>query len=129
MTQPRSIWISAEHWASGEWNPASDAVDVLVTLDNGARWSATFLTVAYLQMLMDRYRSSGECLGGRYAWLAEPIFVDAVTRPAIEAVIEDLLETWQAGYRPPFEGIKVFGHRWSLASHQLRDFLARNQVP
>ena len=44
-------------------------------------------------------------------------------------VIEDLLESWRAGYRPPFEGIRMIGHRWSPASHELRDFLARNQVP
>jgi thioredoxin reductase (NADPH) len=44
-------------------------------------------------------------------------------------VIGDLLETWRAGYRPPFEGIRVIGLRWSPASHELRNFLARNQVP
>jgi thioredoxin reductase (NADPH) len=44
-------------------------------------------------------------------------------------VIGDLLESWRAGYRPPFEGIRVIGHRWSPASHEVRDFLARNQVP
>lgn len=44
-------------------------------------------------------------------------------------VIDDLLESWQAAYRPPFEGVRVIGHRWSAASHQIRDFLARSQVP
>ncbi|MEA2511219.1 MAG: thioredoxin reductase [Thermomicrobiales bacterium] len=44
-------------------------------------------------------------------------------------VIGDLLESWRANYRPPFEGIRVVGHRWSPAAHELRNFLARNQVP
>ena len=44
-------------------------------------------------------------------------------------VINDLLEDWQASYRPPFEGIRVVGHRWSSLSHNLRDYLARNQIP
>jgi len=44
-------------------------------------------------------------------------------------VLGDLLEAWRANYRPPFTGIRVIGHRWSPASHELRDFLARNQVP
>jgi len=44
-------------------------------------------------------------------------------------VINDLLADWQAAYRPPFEGIRVVGHRWSPEAFQLRDFLARNQVP
>ena len=29
-------------------------------------------------------------------------------------VLNDLLEDWKAGYRPPFEGLRVIGHRWSL---------------
>jgi thioredoxin reductase (NADPH) len=44
-------------------------------------------------------------------------------------VLDDLLEDWLASYRPPFEGIRVVGHRWSPHSHQVKDFLARNQVP
>ena len=44
-------------------------------------------------------------------------------------VINDLLADWQAGFCPPFEGIRVVGHRWSPEAFQLRDFLARNQVP
>ncbi len=44
-------------------------------------------------------------------------------------VVDDLLEDWQASYRPPFEGVRVLGHRWSPGSYAVRDFLARNQVP
>jgi thioredoxin reductase (NADPH) len=44
-------------------------------------------------------------------------------------VINDLLDQWQAFFRPPFEGIRVIGHRWSPLSYQVKDFLARNQVP
>jgi thioredoxin reductase (NADPH) len=44
-------------------------------------------------------------------------------------VLNDLLDDWQAGYRPPFEGIRIVGHRWSPETHQLKDFLARNHVP
>jgi thioredoxin reductase (NADPH) len=44
-------------------------------------------------------------------------------------VLDDLLADWQAGYKPPFEGIRIVGHRWSPQTHDLKDFLARNQVP
>ncbi len=44
-------------------------------------------------------------------------------------VIDDLLEDWQATFQPPFEGIRLIGHRWSPRTHQIKDFLARNQVP
>ncbi|BAU14100.1 response regulator receiver modulated FAD-dependent pyridine nucleotide-disulphide oxidoreductase [Leptolyngbya sp. NIES-3755] len=44
-------------------------------------------------------------------------------------VLDDLLEDWMSAFRPPFEGIRVIGNRWSPQSHQVKDFLARNQVP
>jgi thioredoxin reductase (NADPH) len=44
-------------------------------------------------------------------------------------VLQDLLDDWQASFRPPFEGIRVIGHRWSPQAHQIKDFLSRNQVP
>jgi thioredoxin reductase (NADPH) len=43
--------------------------------------------------------------------------------------LDDLLDDWQASYRPTFEGIRVLGTRWSRKSYELRDFLARNHVP
>jgi thioredoxin reductase (NADPH) len=43
--------------------------------------------------------------------------------------LDDLLDDWQASYRPAFEGIRVLGTRWSAKSYELRDFLARNRVP
>ena len=43
--------------------------------------------------------------------------------------LDDLLDDWQATYRPAFQGIRVLGTRWSPKSYQLRDFLARNHVP
>jgi thioredoxin reductase (NADPH) len=44
-------------------------------------------------------------------------------------VLSDLLEDWQAGYRPVFEGLRVIGSRWSLADFRVRNFLSRNHVP
>jgi thioredoxin reductase (NADPH) len=44
-------------------------------------------------------------------------------------VIDDLLDDWRGSYHPPFEGIRVLGHRWSPESYAVREFLARNQVP
>ncbi len=44
-------------------------------------------------------------------------------------ILDDLLDDWYANYRPPFEGVRVLGTRWSPQSYEMRDFLARNQVP
>lgn len=44
-------------------------------------------------------------------------------------VIDELLATWQATSRAPVHRIKILGHPWSPSSYEVRDFLARSQVP
>lgn len=44
-------------------------------------------------------------------------------------VINDLLEEWQASYKPGYEGIKVVGYQWSPRSHAVKEFLAGNLFP
>jgi thioredoxin reductase (NADPH) len=44
-------------------------------------------------------------------------------------VLDDLLGDWYADFHPPFEGVRVLGTRWSSSSYEVRNFLARNQVP
>jgi thioredoxin reductase (NADPH) len=44
-------------------------------------------------------------------------------------ILDDLLADWRSAYRPVFEGVRVVGHRWSPLSHEVRNFLARNQAP
>jgi thioredoxin reductase (NADPH) len=44
-------------------------------------------------------------------------------------VIDALLDSWLSADHRPVAEIKVIGHRWSARSSEVREFLARNQVP
>ena len=44
-------------------------------------------------------------------------------------VVSDLLEEWQAFYKPDHEGIRIIGFQWSPHSHRLKEFLSGNLVP
>ncbi|MFF8971708.1 FAD-dependent oxidoreductase [Streptomyces sp. NPDC014995] len=44
-------------------------------------------------------------------------------------VLDDLLAAWRASDYRPVPSTKVVGHRWSARSSDVREFLARNQVP
>jgi thioredoxin reductase (NADPH) len=44
-------------------------------------------------------------------------------------VVDGLLEAWLASDHRPVPETKVVGHRWSARSSEVREFLARNQVP
>ena len=44
-------------------------------------------------------------------------------------VVDDLLDEWQAQYKPDHEGIRIIGFQWSLKSHRLKEFLSGNLIP
>jgi len=44
-------------------------------------------------------------------------------------VVDGLLDAWRESDHRPVPETKVVGHRWSARSSEVREFLARNQVP
>src|SRR5215475_15730919 len=44
-------------------------------------------------------------------------------------VVDSLLDSWKSADHRPVAETKVVGHRWSARSSEVREFLARNQVP
>jgi thioredoxin reductase (NADPH) len=44
-------------------------------------------------------------------------------------VVDELLNDWQAFYRPDHEGMRIIGFQWSPKSHRLKEFLSGNLVP
>jgi len=44
-------------------------------------------------------------------------------------VLDDLLSDWLANVPVPYDGIRVAGTLWSASSHNVKEFLARSQIP
>lgn len=44
-------------------------------------------------------------------------------------VVNDLLDQWQAQFKPDRDAIRIIGFQWSPRSHQLKEFLSGNLVP
>ncbi|WP_089922551.1 FAD-dependent oxidoreductase [Lentzea albida] len=44
-------------------------------------------------------------------------------------VLDEQLRAWAVSDRQPPQRVRVVGHRWSPRSYEVRDFLARNNVP
>ena len=85
------LWIGAEHWAPGQWNPTNDLTDAIATLADGSRWVGTFCAFAHLDQLRAICATNNDCLGGKYLWLSDLILVDDTSRASIELVVRDLL--------------------------------------
>lgn len=65
--------------------------DGWVTLADGSTWSATFLTYAELGRIMDRWKSTGECLGGSYFTCPDLVLVRAPGVQSMFAAVKDLV--------------------------------------
>lgn len=87
-----TIWIEAEHWTEGAWDPSDDNSDVIVTLADNTRWFATFFSYANITALIQKFKQSGECLFGTYFWATNMILVDEVSRHRIEEIICHLVK-------------------------------------
>ena len=85
------VWIEAEEWAPGVWDPADDVTDAIITLSDGTRWVATFCAFAHVNALRANCAQSGECLSGKYLWASDLVLIDDTSRPSIEAVVRDLI--------------------------------------
>jgi len=44
-------------------------------------------------------------------------------------VIDDLLDEWSANIKLPYDGIRLFGTRWSSKCYEVKEFLSRNLIP
>ena len=87
------MWIEAEQWARGEWEPIDCNSDVIVSFEKGAEWVATFFTYQNILSLAKKNQSTGECLNGKYFWATDMILVDELTRERVEEVVSHLIET------------------------------------
>lgn len=87
----RSVWIEAEEWAADQWVPNDSNSDVVVTLNDGSRWSATFVSYINIETLRCKNQETGECLRGLYFWTSNMILIDNISRFSISSVINDML--------------------------------------
>lgn len=85
-----TIWCEFEAWPS--YDPLGDNSDIIVTLEDGSRWAATFATYRNVERLAAKNRRTGECLSGQYLGIPHLILVEELSRSLVEAVVEDILQ-------------------------------------
>ena len=86
----------------GNLNAADDNVDVFVYFADGRKYAATFFTVANIQSIMKRYRSSGECADGLYFWASDLVIVERLDRETVERTVADLIGSGE--FEKAFDG-------------------------
>ncbi|MEU1720517.1 hypothetical protein ACNF49_00970 [Actinomadura sp. ATCC 39365] len=69
----------------------ADEADATITLADGTRRYATFMTLGVVSKIMDHQRETGECLSGRYFWCSGLIIIRGPGFDSMIAAVEDLI--------------------------------------
>ena len=70
-------------------------VDVEVAHADGSRWSATFLSLAEIGRIMERWKDTGEGMGGKYFQCPDLVIVRRGGLGGMVEVLNDLLDSGQ----------------------------------
>ena len=87
----KNIWIETETNINDKEYDNKNT-DVIVELENGDRYVATFFTYKNIEYLRKKNIESGECLSGKYFWATDMFIIDNCLRDNIENVIKHLIE-------------------------------------
>jgi hypothetical protein len=88
-----SLWIEVEVWAPGSWRSDDISTNVIVEWENGDRWVASFITYKHIQTIREKFKTTGECLSGKYFWMSDMILIEDINRPLLQQVIDDLIKS------------------------------------
>ncbi|MGH9869226.1 MAG: hypothetical protein ACREAA_13820 [Candidatus Polarisedimenticolia bacterium] len=74
-------------------NPDADIADIVVHLEDGARYRGTVTTVQFIRDTMDRARREGNDVEGSY-WFADAIIMARIDEAKLPTIVEDLIDSF-----------------------------------
>ena len=94
MSNIKNIWIGSEENGpiQGGISEINDNSDVIVTLENGERYVATFFTYQNIEWLKQKNQKTGECLSGKYFYATDLILIDKLNREEVINVVNHLIK-------------------------------------
>jgi hypothetical protein len=84
--------LAIPHW-EGRGPDDTHEADVAITLPDGSRHYATFMTLQAVQLVMDTHRKTGECRNGGYFWASDLVIMRRPGIPAMAEAVADLIAT------------------------------------
>ncbi len=73
------------------YDPANAAVEVEVTLKNGQRYRADFITRSFIDYVFEKNNRTGECAQGTYFCMTNPIIVTKIDQDNVKNTIDSLI--------------------------------------
>lgn len=93
----KQIYSSLSEENSGEAAVRHGPADIVVKLANGEEYVASFFSYDKIEALRREHRISGDYLNGEYYWNKYMVLVEDCRLPAVERVVNHLLEEGEFG--------------------------------
>jgi hypothetical protein len=88
----KRIHLTAESGETGTFDPRLGNTDVVVFLENGKKYIASFFSYANIEQMRLQNQATGNFLNGSYFWDQNMVLVEECTLKIIEPVISDLID-------------------------------------
>ncbi|HKY32569.1 MAG TPA: hypothetical protein VJV23_08540 [Candidatus Polarisedimenticolia bacterium] len=82
------LWPHAE-----PLNPDADIADIVVHMEDGARFRGTVTTLQFIRDTMERARKEGDEAEGSY-WFADAIIMARIDESKLQRIVEDLIDSF-----------------------------------
>ena len=88
----QKIFITSEHQKDDQSHPDSGNTDVIIVLEDGAKYTASFFTYDYIEHIRNMNMMTGEYLGGKYYWAKNMVLVEECSPEIIKPVVMEIIE-------------------------------------
>lgn len=88
----KKVLLTSDFVSSDDEHKESGNTDVVVVLENGKKYIASFFSYKYVNEITQKNVKSGEYMHGDYFWDKNMILVKECTLKTIEPVIQNLIE-------------------------------------
>ena len=92
VTKIQEVYLSSDYQKAYLTSPLTDSTDVIVLMQNGERYVASFFTYEYVKHWKIKEKDSEEDLYGQYFWAPNMIIVDDCSKENITKVIHHLID-------------------------------------
>lgn len=87
------IYITSEHVKEEQPGAGTENTDVIVVLDDGSKYTASFFTYAFIEHTRMVNKLTGENLGGKYFWAKNMVLIEdcsaELIKPVVKAIIDE----------------------------------------
>jgi hypothetical protein len=88
----KKIFITADLESENNHKQKSGNTDVIVLLEDGHKYSASFFTYAYIEMIRKKNIYTGDFLNGKYFWGKNMVLVEECSFDVINSVVIDIID-------------------------------------